>query len=106
MSYHTQPIPTTSQGIPGSMQYGMDHGRCYDVNGINKYGRLVCDADSHLEAAQIVLYKGETYSVWVPNDTLLTVYRVGPRDYMRSDKQEYRVWCGEAVEVLEMRAAA
>lgn len=109
MSYQTQPIPTTSDGVPGSMRYGIDHRRCYDVQGICQYGRIVCDADSHLEAAQIALWKGSDYWVWVPNGTLLKIYRVGPKDdYMRTDLVEYHVWNGQAFPLAtdaEIRAA-
>jgi hypothetical protein len=51
-----------------------------------------------VEAAQMALYKGEKYSVWVPNGTVLEVWKVGPvHDYMRSEKRSFVVHYGQAL---------
>jgi hypothetical protein len=60
----------------GSIQWGINHGRCYQVDGIYKYGSMMANCESPQHAAASVLYKGETYSVWVPPATVLTVWLV------------------------------
>ncbi len=99
MPSHTiHPIPSTSAGCAGSIRWGIDHVRCFEVRAPYNltYGHTATDADDHREAAQIALWRGADYCRWVPNGTVLTVWRVGPKyDYMRSDKKEYRVFAGE-----------
>jgi hypothetical protein len=47
----------------------------YRVDGGHfKYGQHVTIATTPAEAAQMVLYKGEKYSVWLQTGTVLTVW--------------------------------
>lgn len=63
--------------VEGSIQWAMNHGHLFQVNGGNfRYGQLMAMPLTHQEAADESLYKGETYSVWVPPGTILTVWRV------------------------------
>lgn len=96
-------IPSTSAGIPGSIRWGIDHGRAFDVSGLQKYGRMLTDADNHAEAlatalAWDCLWNDEAFTFIVPAE--LSVTRVGPKwDYMRSDERFFRVVQGGVVEV-------
>src|SRR4051812_49072533 len=95
----TRPVVTVSRGVPGSLQWGMDHGRCYDVKGIYRYGRTFADCDSHQQAAQFHLiydcaWNDETFSFIAPET--LTVLKVGPWDYMRHSRVEFVVRAGVA----------
>ena len=90
------------RGCVGSMQWGIDTGRAFDVKGIWKYGRTVTNADSHADALAIVLswdclWNDEAFTFIAPES--LTVFQVGPKhDYMRSEQRDFTVRQGIPVE--------
>jgi hypothetical protein len=96
---------TATQSIPveGSIQWAMNRGSLYQVDGIYKYGNLTTGANSHIEAAACVLYRGESYCVWVPNGTVLTVWNVyggSIGGFCMKDAQRFVVRCGEVFPVI------
>ena len=62
--------------VEGSITWAIAHGQCFHVEGIYKYGQLTTRAETHQTAAQAVLYRSDSYCVWVPSGTVLEVWRV------------------------------
>ena len=62
--------------VEGSIQWAMDRGSLFHVDGVSKYGQLTTRSDNPLDAARTVLYRCAEYCIWVPNGTRLTVWNV------------------------------
>jgi hypothetical protein len=92
-----------SRGCVGSVRWGIDTGRAFDVKGIRQYGRTITNADSHADAMAIVLswdclWDEEAFTFIAPK--VMTVSQVGPKhDYMRSEQRYFMVSMGVPVEV-------
>jgi hypothetical protein len=90
-----------SAGCVGSIQWGIDTGRAFDVKGLWRYGRETTNADSHKHALEMILawdclWDDEAFTFIAPKT--LSVYRVGPRySYMRSDEQMFDIRQGVAI---------
>jgi hypothetical protein len=91
--------------MSGSIRWGIDHGRAFDVEGIYRYGYNFTDCDSHAEAAELAVIHGcpwndETFDFITPE--VLTVWRIGPRhDYMRTQRIDFTVSRGQVQEVAQ-----
>ena len=91
-----------SRGCVGSVQWGIDTGRAFEVKGLWKYGRTVTNADSHAAALAIVLsydclWNDEAFTFIAP--AVLTVWQVGPKyDYMRSEQLDFSIRQGVPME--------
>lgn len=86
----------------GSTQWAMNRGTLYQVDGIYNYGNLTTGASDPMEAARHCLYRGESYCVWVPNGTELTVWNVYAGTiggFQMRDAQRFIVRNGEIMEV-------
>lgn len=85
----------------GSIQWAMDRGHLYDVRGGGfQYGQMVTCADGPCEAANIAMWKGDSYSVWLPPGRVLTVWNVyagGIGGFCMKDPREFVVRNGEAI---------
>ena len=91
-----------SRGCVGSIQWGIDTGRAYDIKGIWRYGRELYDCDSHEHAANLHLaydcaWDPETFTFLAP--AFLSVSRVGPFSFMRVDARTFAILRGKPVEV-------
>lgn len=65
------------QPVEGSIQWAMNRGTLFQVDGgAFRYGQLVASQNSAQEAANVHMWKGEDYSVWLPPGTVLTVWNV------------------------------
>jgi hypothetical protein len=88
-----------SAGCVGSMQWGIDTERAFDIKGLWQYGRTVTNADSHAHALELVLsydclWDDEAFTYVAP--LMLEVWRVGPRwDYMRSEQEVFVIRQGK-----------
>lgn len=96
---------TTTQSIlvEGSIQWAMNRGTLFQVDGIYKYGHLATCSDTPLQAAQSVLYRGSEYCVWIPNETVLTVWNVyggSIGGFCMKDAQRFVVRNGEVFPVI------
>jgi len=86
--------------VKGSIQWAMDRGKLFQVDGINKYGQLVTNSETPEEAANVALYQGEQYCVWVPPGTVLTVWNVyagSVGGFQMQGKTQFVVRDGKAV---------
>ncbi len=93
-----------SKGVVGSIQWGIDTGRAFDISGLWKYGRTITNADSHAQALTLVLsydclWDDEGFT-WVAPE-MLEVWQIGPREYMRRHGKVFRVVGGRVVEVVQ-----
>lgn len=91
------------QALPfeGSIQWAMNRRTLYRVDGINKYGNMVTWAATAAEAAEMAMYRGERYSLWVPSGTQLTVWNVYAGEiggFAMKDPQRFVVRCGQVFE--------
>ena len=97
-----------AQAIPveGSIQWAMNRRTLYRVDGINKYGNMVTWATTAGEAAEMAMYRGERYSLWVPSGTQLTVWNVYAGEiggFSMKDPQRFVVRRGQVFETGEKR---
>lgn len=90
-----------TRGCVGSLQWGIDRGRAFDVEGLQRHGVTVTSADGHRSAAEFALsyclWDDEAFTFIAPK--VLTVWQIGPRDYMRSNVREFRIQNGVVVPI-------
>ena len=99
---------TKPQALPveGSIQWAMNRRTLYRVDGINKYGNMITYATTAGEAAEMAMYRGERYSLWVPSGTQLTVWDVYAGEiggFSMKDPQRFVVRRGQVFETGEKR---
>ena len=99
---------TKAQALPveGSIQWAMNRGTLFQVDGIYKYGNLATCATTAAEAAEMAMYRGERYSLWVPSGTQLTVWNVYAGSiggFSMKDPQRFVVRRGQVFETGEKR---
>lgn len=92
--------------VEGSIKWAMNRGKLFAVRGnpAFRYEQMATHSETAQEAAQSILYRGERYSVWVPNETVLSVWRVTggtTGGWCLADMALFVVRCGQ-VQSLEV----
>jgi hypothetical protein len=59
-----EPILDSRLPVEGSIQWAMNRGKLFQVDGMYPCGQLMTHSETAQEAAQQCLYRGATYSVW------------------------------------------
>jgi hypothetical protein len=91
---------TQDSSLPakGSIAWAMNRGKLFQVDGMYPCGQLMTHSETAQEAARHCLYRGATYSVWVPTGTKLKVWNVYAGSiggFSMKDAEEFVVVRGE-----------